>query len=42
MNTRILPVEDDAVERTALAGILRGRPGCEITEAEDGPAAWEL
>jgi len=42
MNTRILLAEDNAIERTALTQILRARPDCEITEAEDGQAAWDL
>lgn len=42
MNTRILLVEDNAIERTALTEVLRGRSDCEITEAEDGQAAWDL
>jgi two-component system chemotaxis response regulator CheY len=42
MTTRILLAEDNAIERTALTEILRGRSDCEITEAEDGQAAWDL
>jgi CheY-like chemotaxis protein len=42
MNTRILLAEDNAIERIALTEMLRGRSGCEVTEAEDGQAAWDL
>jgi CheY-like chemotaxis protein len=42
MNTRILLAEDNAIERTALTEMLRGRSGCEITEVDDGLAAWDL
>jgi CheY-like chemotaxis protein len=42
MNTRILLAEDNAVERIALAEMLRARSNCEVTEAEDGQAAWDL
>jgi CheY-like chemotaxis protein len=42
VNTRILLAEDNAIERTALTEMLRGRSGYEITETEDGQAAGDL
>ena len=37
----ILVVDDDAVSRMVLAGILRRLPGVEVVEAADGQEAWE-
>ncbi|WP_167784899.1 response regulator [Ramlibacter rhizophilus] len=38
----MLVVDDDALARLALGGLLANIPGVEIVEAEDGQAAWEM
>ncbi len=40
--TQVLLVEDDTVERLALAGVLKRQPHLDVVEACDGQQAWEM
>lgn len=42
LSRQILIVDDDAVSRMALAGLLERLPDVDIVEADDGEVAWNL